>query len=236
MKVALMRQFNIHYFYWSLTRLFKKSGIFGLLGISLILACGVFYVAKLMPLNKQVESLNSALAQNQSNARFDDFTTNNSNARDSSAKSSANSGDSLSQSQLEKTKTTITKNQEVLEQDIKQFYALFPAGANLPQFLETIAQTAVKHGLKLNRGDYKLSAQQLAKTSTVQNKQGQFSRYEIVLPVTGQYVQIKKFISKVLQLIPALALGDLQIKRATTTSPVVEARLVFVLILQGDAW
>ena len=111
-------------------------------------------------------------------------------------------------------------------QEIAEFYKQFPAGASLPKWLRLIDTTALKRHLVLNRGDYKLT----------QSKQGQLQRYEIVLPVSGSYVQIRQFIADVLQQLPALALSDLQIKRDNVMSPTVEARLVFVLFLQGDSW
>lgn len=111
-------------------------------------------------------------------------------------------------------------------QEIAEFYKRFPAGATLPKWLRLIDTTALKRQLVLNRGDYKLT----------QSKQGQLQRYEIVLPVSGNYIQIRQFIADVLQQLPALALSDLQMKRDNVMSPTVEARLVFVLFLQGDAW
>jgi len=54
--------------------------------------------------------------------------------------------------------------------------------------------------------------------------------------VNGKYTQIRQFIADILQKLPALALSDLQIKRENSLSPTVEARMVFVLFLQGDSW
>ena len=112
------------------------------------------------------------------------------------------------------------------EQDISKFFKIFPAGDSLPKWLSLIQETALKQHLTLNRGDYKLT----------QIKQGQLASYEIVLPVNGKYTQIRQFISDILQKLPALALSDLQIKRENSLSPTVEARMVFVLFLQGDSW
>jgi Tfp pilus assembly protein PilO len=111
-------------------------------------------------------------------------------------------------------------------QEISKFYKIFPAGDSLPKWLSLIQETALKQHLTLNRGDYKLT----------QTKQGQLASYEIVLPVDGKYTQIRQFIADILQKLPALALSDLQIKRENSLSPTVEARLVFVLFLQGDSW
>ncbi|MDP2071311.1 type 4a pilus biogenesis protein PilO [Methylotenera sp.] len=111
-------------------------------------------------------------------------------------------------------------------QEINEFYKRFPAGASLPKWLNSIEDVAIKQHLILNRGDYKLS----------QTKQGQLLRYEIVLPLVGKYTQVRQFVAEVLLNLPALALSDLQIKRENSLSPTVEARLVFVLFLQGDSW
>lgn len=115
--------------------------------------------------------------------------------------------------------------------DIQRFYTRFPAGESLPKWLRLIDKTASKQGLILNRGDYKLTQIKQLKTM-----QGELARYEIVLPVTGQYTQIRQFIAQVLLELPALALSDLHIKRENVQSQMVEARLVFVLLLQGDSW
>ena len=141
------------------------------------------------------------------------------------------------QSKLEETKKNGRENSlkeipeqvapaQTSEQEIAEFYKQFPAGASLPKWLQLIDKTALKQHLVLNRGDYKLT----------QSKQGQLQRYEMVLPVSGSYVQIRQFIADVLQELPALALSDLQIKRDSVMSPTVEARLVFILFLQGDSW
>lgn len=111
-------------------------------------------------------------------------------------------------------------------QDINEFYKRFPVGASLPKWLSLMDGIAIKQHLTLNRGDYKFS----------QTKQGQLLRYEIVMPLMGKYTQIHQFVAEVLQALPALALSDLQIKRENSLSPTVEARLVFVLFLKGDAW
>jgi Tfp pilus assembly protein PilO len=111
-------------------------------------------------------------------------------------------------------------------EEVAKFYEIFPAGASLPKWLRLIDETALKQKLILKRGDYKLT----------QSKQGQLQRYEIVLPVAGKYVQIRQFVTDVLQKSPALALGDIKIRRETTLLPNVEARLVFVLFLRGDSW
>ncbi|MDO9050404.1 MAG: hypothetical protein Q7U70_02810 [Methylotenera sp.] len=115
---------------------------------------------------------------------------------------------------------------QTTEQELIDFYQMFPVGASLPTWLSLINEVAQKQHLTLNRGDYKLS----------QTKQGQLLRYEIVLPVVGKYAEIRQLIVELLHKLPALAVSELQIKRENSLSPTVEARLVFVLFLQGDTW
>jgi Tfp pilus assembly protein PilO len=118
---------------------------------------------------------------------------------------------------------------------IKRFYAQFPALDRLPNCLRLIDNIALKQRLSLNRGDYKLT-----QIKSLQTNQGALSRYEIVLPVSGQYTQIRQFAAQVLHELPSLALTDLQLKRESAQSPTVEARLIFVLLLKNttgaDPW
>ena len=114
--------------------------------------------------------------------------------------------------------------------DIVAFKQNLPQVSSLHEWLALIDQAAVKQKLILNRGDYKYS-----KTKQSQISDGfNLSKYEIVLPVTGQYSQIRQFIAQVLQLQPALALSDVKMTRDNTLSPNVEARLAFVLYLQSE--
>jgi Tfp pilus assembly protein PilO len=114
--------------------------------------------------------------------------------------------------------------------DIAAFKQMLPEAASLHEWLTMIDKTASKQKLTLKRGDYKYN-----KVGQSQISNGFYlSQYEIVLPVTGQYAQIRQFIAQVLQLQPALALSDLKITRENSLAINVEARLAFVLYLQGD--
>lgn len=114
--------------------------------------------------------------------------------------------------------------------DITAIKQLLPQAASLHKSLALIDQAATKQNLALNRGDYKFSK---AKQSQISNE-FYLSKYEIILPVAGQYAQIRQFIAQVLQLQPALALSDIKMTRDNSLSPNIEARLVFVLYLQSE--
>jgi Tfp pilus assembly protein PilO len=118
-----------------------------------------------------------------------------------------------------------------MSQDIAAIKKMLPQANTLHDWLGLIDKAAIKQGLRLNRGDYKFT--QIKQSKVISHEYA--SRYEIVLPVTGQYVQIRQFIANVLQSQPALALNSVKIQRENALTANVEARLVFVLFLQGDS-
>ena len=114
--------------------------------------------------------------------------------------------------------------------EIEVFKQNLPHVESLHDWLALIDQAAVKQKLILNRGDYKYSKTKQSQISD----DFYLSKYEIVLPVTGQYTQIRQFIAQVLQMQPALALSDFKMTRENTLSPNVEAKLIFVLYLKSE--
>jgi Tfp pilus assembly protein PilO len=199
----MMNKLNFNHYvlhgYWLITQLAQRLGIWGLLGMAIMLASILFYGSNTITLEQQLNKVKLSLAQVQ-------LSSINKEIADSDEQSIA----------PEQSET----------QRIAQFYDGLPDGTNLPKLINALDSYALKQHLVLNRGDYKLTKIKL----------GKVSRYEILLPVTGQYTQIRQFIAEALLEIPALALSDIQIKRENTLVPNVEARLVFVLFLKGDSW
>lgn len=114
-------------------------------------------------------------------------------------------------------------------EEVSIFYQRFPDVATLPNWLEAIDEAAIHEQLALNRGDYKLN--KVSKTAT-NLKDNALTRYEIMLPVKGSYIQIRKFIAIILRQLPMLALSDFQITRENVSSATVDANLLFVLFLK----
>lgn len=108
------------------------------------------------------------------------------------------------------------------------FYASFPTRAHLSPALKIIQQTALKHKLTLNRGDYKFTLSPISQT-----KNQDIARYEIQLPMSGTYTQMRAFMDEVMQQLPTLALTDLQLKRENIATPAVEARVTFTYFLRN---
>ncbi len=128
--------------------------------------------------------------------------------------------------ETDKLKFNISSEQTITK-TISRFYAQFPTSESLPNWLRLIDNIALKERLTLNSGNYKLT-----QIEDLQTNQGALARYEIVLPVTGQYAQIRRFFSQVLYELPALALTDMQLSRESAQSPTLNARLTFVLLLK----
>ena len=144
----------------------------------------------------------------------------------------------MAQQQLDNIKPTemiLSNAQETpandMSQDIVAIRQMLPQANTLHHWLGLIDKAAFKQGLRLNSGDYKFT--QIKQSKVADNRYA--SRYEIVLPVSGQYAQIRRFIANVLYLQPALALSSVKIQRENALDANVEARLVFVLFLQGDS-
>lgn len=107
---------------------------------------------------------------------------------------------------------------------LAQFYLAFPEQKALPEWLEKIYALAGDQSLTLEQAQYKL----------VPEASGRLARYEISLPVSGAYPQLRRFIEKSLAEIPALALRDLDLKRDGIDKDTVEAALQFVLYVRSE--
>ena len=59
-----------------------------------------------------------------------------------------------------------------------------------------------------------------------------FETYTIVLPVKGDYAQLRRFCEKVLMTVPYAALDDMRFKRSSTNDQTVEASLRFTVFLR----
>ena len=198
-----MHWLNMAYLRWYASQMIKKIGVLGIVALAIALGCGLFYAFNIVPLQQKM-------------------------ADDANKLPPTNPAQILS-GKTEKSQLKVMTKQTTPEQ-IKRFYAQFPASETLPNCLRLIDNIALKQRLTLNRGDYKLT-----QIKSLQSNQATLARYEIVLPVTGQYVQIRQFIAQVLHELPALALSDLQLKRESAQSPSVEARLIFVLLLKNNS-
>jgi hypothetical protein len=110
------------------------------------------------------------------------------------------------------------------QDDLAQFYDFF-ADTYLTEALNKLFAAAAKEKLVLEQGEYRVTP----------DKSGKLSRYQIVLPVKGSYLQIRQFVARALNDVPVAALEDINFKRETIGATQLEARIKFTLFLATDS-
>jgi len=91
--------------------------------------------------------------------------------------------------------------------------------------LRRLFEAADETGLELPQGEYRLT----------EVKDAHLRRYQLSLPVSGGYPEIRAFIAKALNADPALALTAIQLRRERIESPDLDVLLNFTLYLEIGA-
>jgi hypothetical protein len=104
---------------------------------------------------------------------------------------------------------------------LSNFYAFFPLTENVPELLARINRSATEHQLVLEKGEYKLARE----------TDFRLARYQVTLPVRGDYGELRSFVNDVLEAVPSAALEELTLKREAADLPQLEGRVRFVLFL-----
>jgi hypothetical protein len=104
------------------------------------------------------------------------------------------------------------------------FYGSFPKMNSVPASLEKIYATAAEEQLSLDRADYKASS----------DSGERMARYQVTLPIRGQYSKIQGFLVKVLKRIPNASLEYVSFQRSRIGDSTVEATVILVLNLVID--
>lgn len=95
----------------------------------------------------------------------------------------------------------------------------------IPQAIQDLLRQAEDKGLQVERGDYKPQTEE----------RGQFLRFSMSLPVTGEASSILEFTHSALLAQPSLALEGIRFKREGLAAGTIEARLNWVLFTQLPA-
>lgn len=91
--------------------------------------------------------------------------------------------------------------------------------------LRRVFEAAEAAGVELPQGEYRLT----------EIRDAHLRRYQLSLPVSGDYPGIRRFLTEALNADPALALAGLQLRRARIESDAVEGLLNFTLYLEVGA-
>jgi hypothetical protein len=93
------------------------------------------------------------------------------------------------------------------------------------RFPDVLAQAltgAAECGLRLDEGAYRVTRESAA----------QLARYQILLPVRGDYVQLRRYLAGLNASLPGLALERVQFERPKVGDAALEARLALVLFME----
>jgi Tfp pilus assembly protein PilO len=107
-------------------------------------------------------------------------------------------------------------------EQLAAFYRIFPRQSDAPLWLKKLVHLADRHGLRLNEGEYRSTPDQT----------GRLMRLQLLLPVKGEYRQIRRFLAAMPAEIPIIALEDVQFSRQSVADPAVEARIRLALYLE----
>jgi hypothetical protein len=105
---------------------------------------------------------------------------------------------------------------------LASFYEFFETGEAATGWLARLHAAGAAAGVEIRSADYTLH-----KTGT------RLSRYEIVVPVTGSYPQIRAFLRNALADIPVLSLDQVHVKREQSQGGKVQAEARLTLHLLG---
>lgn len=109
------------------------------------------------------------------------------------------------------------------EEQLAIFYKGFPDELQVPDLLKQMFQAAGTHGLAFETAEYSL----------VQTGTERLVRYRIALPVKGAFKPMLDFMDAVLKQNAAIALENASFKRDKVDDAVVEAKLVFVVLVDS---
>lgn len=107
---------------------------------------------------------------------------------------------------------------------LTQFYGGFPEQGVVFNAMGKLYNAAAQQNLNLEQGEYRL----------LSVRDSKFARYDIVLPVKGGYVQVRKFIAQALAEVPTLSLEAVTFGRQKIDDSAVDAQLRMTLYLRQD--
>lgn len=110
-------------------------------------------------------------------------------------------------------------------QHLADFYEVLGEPGYAEQQVKTLFALAAKSGLTLNQAEYKLA----------DDKNGRYQTYQILLPLKGDYQNIRQFCEQTLLTIPFASLDEINFKREAIASRTLEAKLHFTLYLNAAA-
>jgi hypothetical protein len=101
------------------------------------------------------------------------------------------------------------------DKQLASFYHSFLNVKDVPDALEKLHDAAMVQGVTLEQGDYHL----------VRNGTDKMVRYEIEMPIKGDYLHLRKFLSQALADMPYLALDSVEFQRQKISDTILDAQI-----------
>jgi hypothetical protein len=120
--------------------------------------------------------------------------------------------------------TPVIPPEKALTAELATFEERFPTVDQLSDQLDILFELAKKHGLLVDKGEYTL----------IERAGGAMRRFEVTLPVTGTYPQIRTLLLDALHKLPAAALSDVTLEREKIADSRAKATLRFVVFVRRN--
>ena len=105
--------------------------------------------------------------------------------------------------------------------ELETFLGMLPQQAEATRAIDQIYTQAQLQNIALARGEYSLGV----------DPKTRMARYQILLPVSGSYPQLRRFLHAVLSQVPALVLENVDIKRKQIADVQLDGRVRMTLYL-----
>lgn len=107
---------------------------------------------------------------------------------------------------------------------LDQFYRFFPRQDAIAERMAKLYGAAAQHNLNLEQGEYRL----------IPVRESKLARYEIVLPIKGGYLQLRKFVAQVLTEVPNLSLDAITFSRQKIEDSSIDVQLNMTFYLRQE--
>jgi Tfp pilus assembly protein PilO len=114
-----------------------------------------------------------------------------------------------------------SKQEKPLGEQLAAFYRLFPIEQDATDSVGKIVAIGKRDGLVLQQAEYKAEP----------DKTGKLTRFQMSLPLKGEYQAIRRFLSDVYAEMPIVALEQVQFERQKVGDSMVDAKVRLVIFL-----
>lgn len=128
----------------------------------------------------------------------------------------------LVSSQLERQGTPAAQRAGGAASKLESFYSHLNRSESTTDWLAKLYAIGKATGVELHSGTYKAPG---GKAGDAAAGAGRIERYEMVLPVSGSYAQMRDFLNRALAEIPVLSLDQMTLKRESRNDGAVQAEL-----------